>query len=61
MFVRFVQQLKLKNPPAMVDQKILEGEDIANAVITSLSTPPNVLVSIYVIRKNTFVCVNCNR
>lgn len=40
---------KLKNPPAKVDHKMLEGEDVANAVITSLSTPPNVLVSIYLI------------
>jgi len=33
------------------DFKILDPEDVANAVITSLATPPNVLVSknIYIV------------
>uniref|UniRef100_A0A2S2PCV5 Dehydrogenase/reductase SDR family member 11 n=1 Tax=Schizaphis graminum TaxID=13262 RepID=A0A2S2PCV5_SCHGA len=28
-----------------VDHKILEAEDVANAVISSLATPPNVLIA----------------
>lgn len=36
-----------------VDMKMLEAEDVANAVICSLSTPPNVLVSVPVTTRLT--------
>jgi len=42
----------IRDTSSTVDFKMLNKEDIANAVITSLSTPPNVLV-----RKNTYTVI----
>jgi len=42
-----------KEVTTAADFKILDAEDVANAVISSLATPPNVLVSKNICRLST--------